>query len=59
MIPLTIPEIKRLLAALGAKPRPAGHAAHWLDWRRRRQARSRWYHNRARLSRDTGIPLVS
>jgi Resolvase, N terminal domain len=40
------------------RPRPPGHAAHWLDWRRR-QARSRWYHKRTRLSRDTGIPLVS
>ena len=59
MIPLTIPEIKRLLAALGARPRPPGHAAHWLDWRRRHQARSRWYHKRTRLSRHTGIPLVS
>ena len=22
----------------------AGHAARWLDWRRRHQARSRWFH---------------
>jgi SRSO17 transposase len=58
-IPLTIPEIKRLLAAVGARPHPPGHAARWLDWRRRHQARSRWYHQRARLGRDTDIPLVN
>jgi hypothetical protein len=59
MIPLTIPEIKRLLTASGARPHPPGHAAHWLHWRRRHQARSCWYHKRTRLSRDTSIPLVS
>jgi SRSO17 transposase len=59
MIPLTIPEIKRLLAARLIRPRPPGHAAHWLDWRRRHQARSRWYHQRARLGRDAEITLVS
>jgi hypothetical protein len=46
MIPLTVPEIRRLLAALGARPHPPGHAAHWLAWRRRHQARSRWFHKR-------------
>ena len=39
-------------------PRP-GHAGHWLNWRRRHQARSRWYHQRTRLARDTEIALVS
>jgi len=33
MIPLTIPEIKHLLAAHLARSHPPGHAAHWLDWR--------------------------
>lgn len=59
MIPLTIPEIKRLLAAALLKPSPPGHARHWLDWRRRHQARSRWYHQRARLAVDTRLCLVS
>ena len=36
LIPLALPEIKHLLAPLLA--RPPGHAAHWLDWRRRHQA---------------------
>jgi SRSO17 transposase len=58
MIPLTIPEISRLLAARPRPPHPPGHAAHWLDWRRRHQARSRWYHQRTRLSRDASISLV-
>jgi SRSO17 transposase len=55
MIPLTIPEIARLLA----RPAPPGSAAHWLDWRRRHQARARWYHQRTRLARDSVIAPVS
>jgi hypothetical protein len=38
MIPLTIPEISRLLAARLLRPHPPGHATHWLNWRRRHQA---------------------
>jgi SRSO17 transposase len=59
MIPLTVPEIQRLLAAIPAGPCPPGHAEHWSAWTRRHQARSRWYHQRARLARDTEIALVS
>jgi len=59
MIPLTVPEIRRLLAACLATPGPPGHAAHWLDWRRRHQARARWYHQRTRLARDAEITQVS
>ena len=55
MIPLTVPETGRLLA----RPPPPGSAAHWLAWRRRHQARSRWYHQRTRLARDTAIVLLS
>jgi SRSO17 transposase len=55
MIPLTVPETGRLLA----HPPPPGSAGHWLDWRRRHQALSRWYHQRTRLARDTAIVLVS
>jgi hypothetical protein len=56
MIPLTIPEVTRLLATQPARP---GHAEHWSSWRRRHQARSRCYHQRTRLARDTAITLVS
>ena len=55
MIPLTIPEITRLLTTPRASP---GHAEHWANWRRRHQARSHWYHQRSRLARDLEIALV-
>jgi SRSO17 transposase len=55
LIPLTVHEVKRLLAAALHRPGPAGHAARWLQWRRRHQARSRWYHQRARLSRQYAL----
>jgi SRSO17 transposase len=46
MIPLTIPEIKRILAALTTRPLPRWHVIHWDEWTRRHQARSRWFHKR-------------
>ena len=52
MIPLTVPEIKRILAALTARPLPPPHVIHWDAWTRRHQARARWFHQRARLKRD-------
>jgi SRSO17 transposase len=55
MIPLTVPEINRLLAEALTRQHPCGHAAHWLSWRRRHQARSRWFHQRARLNRDYAL----
>jgi hypothetical protein len=48
MIPLTVPETGRLLT----HPPPPAATGHWLDWRRRHQARSAWYHQRTRLARD-------
>jgi hypothetical protein len=59
MIPLTILEISRLLAARLLLPHLPGHATHWLNWRRRHRARTRWYHQHAQLARDGGITLVS
>jgi SRSO17 transposase len=55
MIPLTVPETGRLLT----HPPPPGAAGHWLDWRRRHQARSAWHHQRTRLARNDEISLVS
>ena len=52
LAPLTVREIKRLLAATLSRPQPPGHAARWLQWRRRHQARARWFHKRARLERN-------
>ena len=57
LIPLTVREIKRLLADALARPKPPGHAARWLQWRRRHQARSRWFHKHARL--QSNYALVS
>jgi hypothetical protein len=59
MIPLTIPEIKRLLAALTTRPLPRWLVIHWDAWTRRHQARSRWFHKRARLARNAEMTLVS
>jgi SRSO17 transposase len=56
MIPLTVPEITRLVTIRPARP---GHTEHWSNWRRRHQARARWYHQRTRLARDPTIALVS
>jgi SRSO17 transposase len=58
LIPLTIPEVKRLLAALTTRPLPRWLVIHWDAWTRRHQARSRWFHKRARLVRDAEIALV-
>jgi SRSO17 transposase len=55
LIPLTVREVKRLLTAALSQPEPPGHAARWLDWRRRHQARSRWFHHRARLARNYSL----
>ena len=55
MIPLTVPEIARLLTTRPATP---GQTEYWSNWRRRQQARARWYHQRARLARDPTITLV-
>ena len=55
MIPLTVPEIGRLLADALHQPHPSGHTTHWRNWRRRHQARSRWFHQRTRLNRDYAL----
>jgi hypothetical protein len=52
MIPITVPEVKRLLSAVLTPRKPRGHAARWLALRRRHQARARWFHQRTRLSRE-------
>ena len=55
LIPLTVREIRRLLARALTHPEPPRHAIHWLQWRRRHQARSRWFHKHARLQRDYAL----
>lgn len=61
LIPLTVPEIRRLLAAAAARLWPPGHIEHWSAWMRIHQARAHWFHQRTRLERDHHItmnPLV-
>jgi hypothetical protein len=55
MIPLTIPETKRLLATTWHQPKPTDHETHWRNWRRRHQARARWFHQRTRLNREYSL----
>jgi hypothetical protein len=52
MIPLTAPEVRRLLMILTL---PAGERAfrlRWSRWRRRRQAQARYCHYARRLAFD-------
>jgi hypothetical protein len=57
-IPLTVPQVRHLLAAATAPSWPPGHIEHRDTWTRRHQARARWFRKRARLARDSGISLV-
>ena len=60
VIPLTVPEVRRLIAAGPRGPSPSD-IIHWSGWTRRHQARANWFHQRARLERDQEItmkPLV-
>jgi SRSO17 transposase len=50
MIPLTVAEIKRMLNAATPRAPSLEHTAHWSAWRRRHQARARWFHRRTRLA---------
>ncbi|MFG6202263.1 IS701 family transposase [Nonomuraea sp. JJY05] len=50
MIPLTVAAIKDLFNAATTHTTSLEHTAHWSLWRRRHQARARWFHQRARLA---------
>jgi hypothetical protein len=54
MIALTVPKIQQLLPALLSRQRhrntDIGAALAWSAWRRRHQARVRWYHYRRRYA---------
>jgi hypothetical protein len=53
LIPLTAAEIKRLVNLVTRAWQSIRHYLHWSWWRRRHQARARWFHYRARLRRQT------
>ncbi|MEV0169404.1 hypothetical protein B0I32_14041 [Nonomuraea fuscirosea] len=55
-IPLTVVEIKRLFNAVTSHTPTLEQAAHGSAWRRRHQARTRWFHHRTHLS-TTNIQL--
>jgi hypothetical protein len=49
LLPLTVPEVRRLLFALVWQPPPvATRILHWSAWRRRHQARATQAHIRRR-----------
>ncbi len=52
LIALTVAEIKRLFILVTRRLQPETHHLHWIWWRRRHQARARWFHHRTRLRRD-------
>ena len=48
MIGYTVPEIRRLLAALTVRPHQHKHVWWWSHWRRRRQHQARLSHYKLR-----------
>lgn len=52
LIALTVAEIKRLLSLTTQRLYEQAHHLHWTWWRRRHQARARWFHHRTRLARN-------
>jgi hypothetical protein len=52
LIPLIVTEIRRLLTLLTRTQQPRADHLHWAWWRRRHQARARWFHQRTRLGRE-------
>lgn len=51
LIALTVAEIKRLFNLATHQIQTQAHHLHWIWWRRRHQARARWFHHRTRLRR--------
>lgn len=54
LIALTVAEVKRLFMLVTRRLLPEAHHLHWIWWRRRHQARARWFHHRTRLRRQIG-----
>jgi hypothetical protein len=52
LIAFTVAEIKRLFILITRRPHTDAHHLHWTWWRRRHQARARWFHHRTRLTRQ-------
>jgi SRSO17 transposase len=56
LIPLTVTEIKKIFNLVTRTWQSIRHYLHWSWWRRRHQARARWFHQRARLHRQAADP---
>src|SRR6266487_3074793 len=56
LIPLTAAEIKRVVNLITRAWQTIRHYLHWSWWRRRHQARARWFYQRARLQRRAADP---
>lgn len=56
LIPLTAAEIKRVFNLITRAWQTIRHYLHWSWWRRRHQARARWFHHRARLRKRAADP---
>lgn len=53
LITLTVAEVKHLFMLVTRRVLPEDHHLRWAWWRRRHQARARWFHHRTRLRRHT------
>jgi hypothetical protein len=58
MIPLTVPETRRLLSLGGAPPEQQRRGLHWSRWRRTHQATAKRCHA-ARRARRAGAPRAA
>ena len=58
LIPLTVAEIKRVFNLVTRTWQTIRHYLHWSWWRRRHQARARWFHQRARLRRQHSRSMI-
>jgi SRSO17 transposase len=56
LIPLTVTEIKRIFNLVTGVWQTIRHYLQWSWWRRRHQARARWFHQRARLRQREAQP---
>jgi hypothetical protein len=56
LIPLTAAEIKRVFNLITRTWQTIRHYLHWSWWRRRHQARARWFHHRTRLRQQAADP---
>src|SRR5215471_16009038 len=56
LVPLTAAEIKRVFNLVTRAWQTIGHYLRWSWWRRRHQARARWFHQRSRLRRRAADP---